>query len=168
MADKIVVLRDGNIEQAGEPIELYARPRNLFVAGFLGAPQMNFVKARAGNRDGGFGVQIEGGPWVPLSGRGDGLGEGAPVTVGIRPEHATLDGPLAATVETTEVLGSETIIHARQPNGTPFTLARRGISSAKAGDTLSLSLPPAFVHLFDETGTAVSAGPDWRRDYLTA
>ncbi|WP_370881934.1 ABC transporter ATP-binding protein [Labrys wisconsinensis] len=167
MADQIVVLREGAVEQVGAPIDLYARPANQFVAGFLGAPQMNFVKSRIERQDGCLGLALGEGTSLVLPGRDVALPDGAPVTIGIRPEHAEIgDGPLKARVETTEILGSETVIHARLQSGQGFTLARRGISGAKAGDDVMLALPAPFVHLFDENGIAVGATPDWRRDYV--
>ena len=167
MADQIVVLREGVVEQAGSPVELYARPANRFVAGFLGAPQMNFIQGRIDRRNGAFGLALDGGVTVALPGRDARLPDGAPVTVGIRPEHAEVgSGPLEIRVEATEILGSETIIHARLQSGQGFTLARRGISGARTGDQLPLSLPSAFIHLFDERGIAVGATPDWRSDYI--
>jgi multiple sugar transport system ATP-binding protein len=167
MADRIVVLREGIVEQAGSPIELYARPANQFVAGFLGAPQMNFVQGKVSRQNGAFGLALDGGVTVALPSRDAELADGAPVTVGIRPEHAEIGaGPLEARVEATEILGSETIIHARLNSGQGFTLARRGISGARAGDRLPLALPAAFIHLFDDSGVAVGATPDWRSDYV--
>jgi len=167
MADQIVVLREGVVEQAGSPVELYARPANRFVAGFLGAPQMNFVDAKVDRRSGVFGLALGDGVSIPLPGRDLPLPDGAPVTAGIRPEHAAIgDGALTVRIEATEILGSETIIHARLASGERFTLAQRGISGAKAGDDVPLTLPAAFVHLFDDKGVAVGAAPDWRRDYV--
>ncbi len=163
MADQIVVLNEGKVEQVGSPIELYARPRNIFVAGFLGAPPMNMLKGRIA----GGGVTLDGGVTVPLPGRSLGLPEGTPVTLGIRPEHAeTRGGPLRVTVETTEVLGSETIVHGKTAAGDGFTVALRGISAVKADDTLDVAMPEAFVHLFDAAGLAVAANEDWRAAYI--
>ena len=164
MADRIVVLNEGQIEQVGTPVELYARPRNRFVAGFLGAPPMNML---AGTVSGG-GVLLEGGTLVPLPGRTVPLAEGAPVTLGIRPEHVEVrPGPLKLAVATTEVLGSETIVHAMTAGaGAPFTVALRGISGVKAGDSLEVDLPAAFIHLFDEAGATIGANEDWRAAYL--
>jgi multiple sugar transport system ATP-binding protein len=167
MADQIVVLREGVVEQVGSPVELYARPANRFVAGFLGAPQMNFVDARVSRQDGVLGLTLGQGATLSLPGRDLALPDGAPVAVGIRPEHAEIgSGPLKVSVEATEILGSETIIHARLASGERFTLAQRGISGAKPGEDVSLAVPPAFVHLFDDKGIAVGAAPDWRRDYV--
>jgi multiple sugar transport system ATP-binding protein len=167
MADRIVVLRDGIVEQAGEPVELYARPRNLFVAGFLGAPQMNFLKGKVSRASGSFAVTLDDGASVPLPGRKVGLADGTPITLGIRPEHADIgNGPLTVTVEVTEILGSETIVHARMPSGAPFALSRRGISRVRSGETIGVALPEPFVHLFDAQGIAVGAEDDWRKNYV--
>jgi multiple sugar transport system ATP-binding protein len=163
MADRIVVLQEGRIEQAGTPIELYARPKNLFVARFLGAPPMNLLKGTV--RDGG--VALDGGGALPLPGRGL-PADGTPVSVGIRPEHAEPGtGPIEVTVGTVEMLGSETILHGETALGSPFTLARRGISRARAGDRVPVAFPEAFVHLFDAEGAAIAPRADWREAYLT-
>jgi multiple sugar transport system ATP-binding protein len=164
MADQIVVLNDGRVEQVGSPIELYARPRNRFVAGFLGAPPMNLLTGKAQGQS----VLLDGGTVVSLPGRTIPLPEGAPVTLGIRPEHTEVrGGPLRVTVTTTEVLGSETIVHGATADNAPFTVAIRGISAVKSGDTLDVGFPPAFVHLFDEAGAAIGTTEDWRTAYLT-
>jgi len=167
MADQIVVLNEGRIEQVGTPVELYAQPRNLFVAHFIGAPPMNTLKGpirRAGN-----GLTVEAaGSAIPLPGRTVDLSDGAPVTIGIRPEHAELgDGTFPVTADTTEILGSETIVHARDGAGNDFALALRGISRVKAGDKLSVRFPEHFVHIFDEAGNAIGQVANWRDAYLT-
>jgi multiple sugar transport system ATP-binding protein len=128
---------------------------------------MNFVDARVARQDGALTLTLADGVSVVLPGRELGLPDGAPVTIGVRPEHAVIgSGPLKVSVEATEILGSETIIHARLASGERFTLAQRGISGAKPGKDVSLTLPPAFVHLFDDKGIAVGAAADWRRDYV--
>jgi multiple sugar transport system ATP-binding protein len=167
MADRIVVLREGVVEQSGSPIELYARPRNQFVAAFLGAPQMNFLNGAISRQGGELSVTVEDSIRIALCGRSLDLADGAAVTLGIRPEHAEIgDSPLKARVEATEILGSETIIHSRLKSGQAFTLARRGISAARAGEEISISLPVPFIHLFDGNGVTVGATPDWRADYV--
>ncbi|MDB5540803.1 MAG: transporter ATP-binding protein [Devosia sp.] len=165
MADRIVVLNEGQIEQVGTPVELYARPCNRFVAGFLGAPPMNIL---SGTVQGGN-VRLQGGAVIPLIGRTVPLPDGASVFLGIRPEHVEVKpGPLKISVTTTEVLGSETIVHATTAGADePFTIALRGISGVKAGDILDLALPAPFLHLFDKSGTTVGANDDWRSAYLT-
>jgi multiple sugar transport system ATP-binding protein len=168
MADRIVVLRDGIVEQVGAPVELYARPANQFVATFLGAPQMNLIPGRIQQRSGTPGVLLEDGTHLPLPSREAKIDDGTPVTVGIRPEHLTVGpGSLAAKVEATEILGSETIVHTRLASGQPLTLSQRGISGARIGDTIGLTVPDPFVHLFDRDGLAVCAAADWQKDYVT-
>jgi multiple sugar transport system ATP-binding protein len=87
--------------------------------------------------------------------------------VGIRPEHASIgnDG-LGVEIVSTEILGSGTILHGTAVTGEEFSVSLRGISGTKAGDKIRISLDPRFVHVFDETGTAVGASNDWRADYL--
>lgn len=131
MADKIVVLRAGRIEQVGSPLELYNRPCNQFVAGFIGSPRMNFVPAAE----------------MP------GAKAGAQ-TVGIRPEHARLadDGPLQLAVSQVEQLGSTSILHGTVVDGAPFELILSGQTSIKRGDTVRVSAPAEQLHYFDQNG----------------
>ncbi len=152
MADKIVVMNGGNVEQMGAPLELYDRPRNLFVAGFIGSPAMNFIKGR-----------IEGGVFragdiaLPLPSDPGQAREGQPVVYGIRPEHLRLDGAgVAATVHVTEPTGSETqvIMHLA---GSQVVGAFRERIAEKPGQHLHIAPDPALVHLFDEqTGTRLN------------
>ena len=168
MADQIVVLREGVVEQVGSPVELYARPANRFVAGFLGAPQMNFVDARVSRQDGVLGLTLaEGVDRLAARPRRCVAGwRAGRRSASVRSMPRSAAGRSRSSVEATEILGSETIIHARLASGERFTLAQRGISGAKPGEDVSLALPPAFVHLFDDKGIAVGAAPDWRRDYV--
>jgi multiple sugar transport system ATP-binding protein len=167
MADRIVVLNAGRVEQVGAPIELYAQPANLFVARFLGAPPMNLLKGKVTRVDNRPAVALDEGATIPLPGRSIALDDGAPVTLGIRPEHCELGcGPLSVDVGGTEVLGAETIIHSETTSATPFTISLRGISRARTGDKVSVGFRDAFVHLFDEAGTAIGANADWRSAYL--
>ena len=164
MADQIVVLNEGRVEQVGTPVELYARPANEFVARFLGAPPMNLLKGKLAAG----GITLDGGAFLPLPGRSFTLPAGSPVTVGIRPEHAEAGGTvLDVIVGTTEVLGSETVVHAEMPGGEGFTIAQRGISRAKSGDRIGIGMPEPFVHVFDEKGLTIGARDDWRTAYLT-
>jgi multiple sugar transport system ATP-binding protein len=168
MADRIVVLRDGIVEQTGKPVELYARPRNQFVAGFLGAPQMNFLPGIvAAGPDLALSVD-ENRAAVALNGRTRGLAPGSTATLGIRPEHLVIDpnGPLAATVDVVEVLGAETIVHAHLSSGTPITISLRGISGVRQGAAIRLGFDPRFAHAFDENGMAVEPSRSWSEDYL--
>jgi len=170
MADRIVVLREGVVEQTGLPIELYARPRNQFVAGFLGAPQMNLLPATVVDADVRAPIlSITGtNANVTLPARARTVEQGAAATIGVRPEHLTFDsaGPLSATVEAVEVLGAESIVHAKLNSGTPVTVSLRGIFGAKAGDLVRLAFDARFAHLFDADGLTVEPIRPWRDDYL--
>jgi len=167
MAETIVVLRDGRVEQVGAPVELYARPVNQFVAGFLGAPQMNMLKGCVARSEGHTAVRLVDGTLIELPGREFAQENGAPVTLGIRPEHVEIgQGPLEVKIDTSEILGSETISHCQLASGQPFTVSQRGISGARTGTALKVTLPVPFVHIFDAAGITIGASPDWRRDYV--
>jgi multiple sugar transport system ATP-binding protein len=167
MADQIVVLNGGRVEQVGAPIELYAQPANLFVARFLGAPPMNLLRGKVTRVDNQPAVALEEGGTIPLPGRDIALADGSLVTLGIRPEHCEIgDGLLTVDVGNTEVLGAETIIHTETSSATPFTISQRGISRAKSGDKVPVAFREPFVHLFDESGSAIGANNDWRSAYL--
>src|ERR1700691_4099880 len=98
MADKIVVMNGGNVEQIGAPLELYDRPNNLFVAGFIGSPSMNFLKGKVS----GGAFRVDGGTALPLPGNGHGS-DGRPIVYGVRPEHFMLSSEgLPATVHVVE------------------------------------------------------------------
>jgi multiple sugar transport system ATP-binding protein len=181
MADTIVVLRDGAVEQVGTPIELYARPRNQFVACFLGTPQMNLLKAKiktvtgedtkCGSRNAECGMSLTvDGKRGAIHATVDGIGKsaGADCTVGIRPEHLALsdDGAIAGTVIATEMLGSETIVFANLQSGENVTASIRGIRSLPPKAIVRFSVDPRFVHVFDDKGIALPPLRSWREDYV--
>ena len=144
MADKIVVMNAGNVEQTGAPLDLYDRPNNLFVAGFIGSPAMNFLK---GSITGGS-FRADGGAALPLPGKAISA-EGMPIVYGVRPEHFMLDSQgLPAKVHVVEPTGSETQVMAEFA-GTPIVCAFRERVSAKPGETIHITADPALVHLFD-------------------
>jgi multiple sugar transport system ATP-binding protein len=168
MADTIVVLNEGRIEQKGSPVELYARPRNAFVARFLGAPPMNMLGGIIRRVDNSLAVALEDGTSILLPARQVDLADGSAVTLGIRPEHLSAGhGPLQVRAETIEVLGSQTIIHAVLASGEPFTAALPGIRGIRSGDILQVGFNEDFVHLFDAAGLAIGAAQNWRAAYLT-
>ncbi|MDQ2104903.1 ABC transporter ATP-binding protein [Azospirillum isscasi] len=149
MADRIVVMRDGRVEQAGAPLDLYDRPANRFVAGFIGSPAMNFLSGRIAV-NGGASFHLDGGgPSLPLAAVPPGA-HGRPAVLGLRPEHALIDPEAEAALEVTvvEPTGSETQV-VGQLAGQPFVGVFRERVAARPGDVLPLRLPPAAAHLFD-------------------
>jgi multiple sugar transport system ATP-binding protein len=171
MADAIVVLREGTVEQVGAPIELYARPRNQFVACFLGTPQMNLLKAKIRTVTGeGLSLWVDGERSATMNAAVGGTGNlvGADCTVGIRPEHLALSdsGAMAGTVIATEMLGSETIVFANLQSGENVTGSIRGIRSLQPGASVRFSVDPRFVHVFDEKGITLPPLRSWRQDYV--
>ncbi|OCC03519.1 ABC transporter ATP-binding protein [Labrys sp. WJW] len=160
LADRIVVMNAGRIEQVGPPLELYEKPANLFVAGFIGSPAMNLLKGRVETVDGGhlsIGLEIGAHMRVPLA---TGLKPGDAVTLGIRPEHVTysLDGGPADYVgqaHMVEMLGSDTFIHLRC-NDEALVIRDSAGRRARAGDQVALSFPRQACHLFNAEGLRVS------------
>jgi multiple sugar transport system ATP-binding protein len=151
MADRIVVMHDGLIEQIGTPLELYDSPRNLFVAGFIGSPAMNFLKGAA-KGDGSIEV---GGTRLPVAGR-HAVADGQPVVYGIRPEHLELanDG-FPAKIAVIEPTGSETMVVVRMGETEVVALFRERHQFAP-GQTVHLRPRVEQVHLFDsESGQRV-------------
>ncbi|MDR3472129.1 MAG: sn-glycerol-3-phosphate ABC transporter ATP-binding protein UgpC [Devosia sp.] len=154
LADKIVVLRDGRVEQAGRPSDLYADPDNTFVAGFIGSPRMNLLPAQA-DRDGqvAFGDAV----FRPTIRRP--LGEGQKVTLGLRPEgfepHGDRIVATSLSVDVVENLGGVSIVHARTSRGEPIIVEQRGLQRSRAGETLQVQFLPDEVKVFDESGKRV-------------
>jgi multiple sugar transport system ATP-binding protein len=147
MADRITVLRAGRVEQVDTPLNLYNRPANLFVAGFIGAPGMNLWPGVAAGGQ----VALQGGPTVDLSAFG--VPDG-PVTLGLRPQHlrASDAGPLRGTVRLIEALGSETVVHATLAEGAPVLAVLPGQPRLARGDAVGFSFEAADVHLFGAGG----------------
>jgi ABC-type sugar transport system ATPase subunit len=170
MADTIVVLRNGAIEQVGTPIELYARPRNQFVAGFLGTPQMNMLRARIRSVAGdGLSLSIDGErSAIEAAVAGTATLADVACTVGIRPEHIALsdNGAIAGTVIATEMLGAETIVFANLQSGEPVTASIPGIRSLRQGSLIRFSVDRRFIHVFDDRGIALPPLRSWRDDYV--
>jgi multiple sugar transport system ATP-binding protein len=153
MADKIVVLQSGRVEQVGAPLELYNAPANRFVAGFIGSPRMNFLPARVVTAapDAALLDVEELGP-VSASPRA-GLRSGDNVTLGIRPEHLeVLPGVSGATVQAVEQLGGLSYVRL-----SPHEIVAQIQGQTRLGpdDPVSLRLPPHLVHLFDGAGAAL-------------
>lgn len=151
MADKIVVMKDGHVEQVGAPLELYDRPANRFVAGFIGSPAMNFLPCRVTN---GQAVLDNGAALAPAP---DGLAEGQAFTAGVRPEHFILaQEGASAQVTLVEPTGAE-IQFMVDLAGTSTLVSTRDRVTLKHGDRLHLAVEPGRIHAFD-AGTGIRLG----------
>jgi len=152
MADKIVVMHDGIVEQMGAPLELYDRPANMFVAGFIGSPAMNFIKGSI-KVNGKAVFKAEGSLELPLATAPAGA-DGRPAVYGIRPEHFVIDAQngIPAEVVVVEPTGSETQVFAKL-GGQDIVGVFRERVTVGPGDTIPLAPNPELVHLFDaQTG----------------
>jgi multiple sugar transport system ATP-binding protein len=157
LADRIVAMHAGVVQQVGSPLELYDRPANLFVAGFIGSPAMNFLSARYEEQDGTAAVRLSDGTSVALPSRYR-IEDGAAVTLGIRPEHvamsAVAQGGLRATVDLIEPTGFGIILHLGL-HGLPFNVFTLDRAALTAGPTVTVSFPANHLHLFDQHGNRV-------------
>jgi len=159
MADKIVVLSAGNIEQAGAPLDLYNNPRNLFVAGFIGSPKMNFLTARAEAGDGaGTNLAVAGGSLAMPRALAAEAGEA--LTFGVRPEHIRIseDGGVKladVTVDLVENLGGQTLLYTTAPDGTALTIVLEGQRDIALGAKVTARVDPALCHVFGADGRVV-------------
>ena len=141
LADQVVVLRDGAIEQVGSPLELYDRPANRFVAQFIGTPQMNVVDRAE---------------LPPAS-----VTVSNAAFVGIRPEDLRLTAPgqgqIAAQVELVEALGAETLVYLHTPRGAQIVLRQNARTTLVAGDSVGVDVELGHLHWFDEGGKLIAA-----------
>jgi lactose/L-arabinose transport system ATP-binding protein len=148
LADKIVVLRAGRVEQVGRPLDLYHDPDNKFVAGFIGSPAMNFVNATT--EKGAVRVPGLGEASVPTSVALPGAG--AKVSVGLRPQHLSLVPGGTHRVEVTEALGGVSYIHLSAPTGEKLIVESREDPRVTIGQQTGIAFDPADAMLFGETG----------------
>jgi len=158
MADKIVVLQAGRVEQVGSPLELYHHPANLFVAGFIGSPRMNLLPATvAGVEPGGVAVTLPSGARVAVAADPAGAQPGGQVTLGIRPEALRPDpqGAIAGTVRLVERLGGLTLLHVDSPADGAMTVQTDGADATAAHQAVRLAVDPAGCHVFDDAGRAL-------------
>jgi multiple sugar transport system ATP-binding protein len=159
LADKIVVLKDGEVMQAGAPMELYHNPVNLFVAGFLGAPSMNFIVVDVVSVEGEF-ATVRSGSLDPINvpTRGRPIIAGQKATLGVRPQYLapTSDevGMLHGNVTLTERLGAETVVDITLRDGTNAIAALAEDQIYGVGQPVGLDFDPAKAHLFDELPSA--------------
>ena len=160
LAQRIVVLNRGNVEQVGTPLELYDHPANEFVAQFIGSPKMNLLPGTlVSSGDGESVVRLWHGKTLTVPIATPASAEGTKVKLGIRPEHiewgTVADAPYLADVLFVEHMGNETYHYLDSGNlGDPWVVRNSRRSDIAAGETVGYSLPPEHCHLFDETGKA--------------
>jgi multiple sugar transport system ATP-binding protein len=146
MADRIVVMNAGRIEQIGRPLDLYDKPGNLFVASFLGSPSMNFAAGTVMSDARGTTLVLDDGVRIALpEGR---AAAGARVTLGIRPEHIEAGGEVPFSVEVIEPTGAETHLYGKIGSST-WCVTTRARPQVEPGQRMTLGLPLAHLHLFD-------------------
>ena len=158
LADKIVVLEAGEVRQIGSPMQLYHHPANLFVAGFIGSPKMNFLRGKISSVGAGaVDIQLATGGALSASGAYGKAAVGDAVSVGIRPEHLTAvnGGALSGAVEVVERLGPETLVNVTMSDKGSITASLPGDSPVKVGETISFAPSLQHVHLFDAAGQAM-------------
>ena len=154
MADKIAVLRLGELEQFGAPLELYNRPENIFVAGFIGSPKMNFVAGRVAQDDRTV-LEVATGERMVLPETGFAQRPGQAVTLGVRPVdlQPVQGGSLTMQVRSVEQLGGESYIYGHLTDATPITLHSPGQTQVNMEETIQIGPINDQLHLFDtETG----------------
>lgn len=145
MADRIVVMKDGRVQQIGSPLELYDRPGSIFVAGFIGSPAMNFVRGTAVAGDGPA-MTTANGDVLPIPATQ--VPPGTELVLGIRPEDVNQGGPLQGTVLAVEPMGAETQVYVKLGKD-KISLLTRDRLTAQPGDEIRLGYDTAKCHLFD-------------------
>ncbi len=163
LADRIVVLREGRVEQVGAPLELYHRPANRFVAGFIGSPQMNFLDCVVEGGDAqGVQLRLPGGQALQVPVAADGLRAGDAVTLGVRPEHllagrAPDDGAaLYGRCAVVEQLGESHLLHVEVPESLRIAVRGAGDATIRAHENLTVGVPAEHCHLFVADGRALA------------
>ncbi|WNL38026.1 sn-glycerol-3-phosphate ABC transporter ATP-binding protein UgpC [Halomonas sp. PAMB 3264] len=159
MADKIVVLHDGVVEQVGSPMALYHHPRNRFVAGFIGSPKMNFfaVTVVSAGADG-VEVTLPGGAACRVPVNGEGVAPGATLELGVRPEHLSIEaaGTLGGRIQVLERLGGQTSLYVEM-EGQLLTIMADGDVAYRVNDTVRFGFDARRAHLFDPKGVALES-----------
>jgi multiple sugar transport system ATP-binding protein len=155
MASRIVVIKQGRIEQVGTPLEIYRRPVTRFVAGFVGSPAMNFLKVEpAAPQDGMMTVRLNDGTLVATDIPASDFGSSIPVELGVRAEHAAPGSGVSTVVDVVERLGDRTLVYTRLRDGSGVVYEDEGDSRVRVGDTVELGFRRSFIHLFDVHGKA--------------
>ena len=160
LADRMVILKDGAIEQVGTPLELFNNPINKFVAGFLGQPPMNFIKVISARRAGdAFEVELSKGKFLSLKGIAPEYDDLSGLELGVRPENITVttseDGiPFKITV--VEQLGDETILYGQLLDGQSMSIQLAGQSSYESDQNVHIEICADMAAIFDKTGKNIS------------
>jgi multiple sugar transport system ATP-binding protein len=156
MADKIVVLQNGVIEQIGSPLDLYDNPANEFVAGFIGSPAMNFFSGNVEVHENKLVARLKGGT-LPLK-ETKHVSAGQKIKIGVRPENLMItDAGITATTSVIEPTGPETHVVLRDKEGSEITLVSRERRNFAVGETLHLTVSPENMHIFDsEKGQSIT------------
>ncbi|MGA2275387.1 MAG: sn-glycerol-3-phosphate ABC transporter ATP-binding protein UgpC [Bryobacteraceae bacterium] len=155
MADRIVVMNEGKVEQAGSPMELYQKPATLFAAGFIGAPKMNFLDARVLDAsDAQLALTVVNGVTVEIPGRREAIAPGDRVKLGVRPEHVSIEesGELHGEIKVLEHLGPRTYLHAQLDDGTRLVVQAAGDTGIREGDRPAFRIRADACHVFDAFG----------------
>jgi multiple sugar transport system ATP-binding protein len=158
LADKIVVLQGGIIEQAGTPLELYHHPDNLFVAGFIGSPKMNFLDARTVAMDAdSVTVELTNRDRVRVSVAPGQVQNGEALTLGVRPEHLRVgsEGDVNGEVIVAERLGGETYLYTQIGDGVILVVQADGENATRVHDKVAVAIDGRACHLFKADGSAV-------------
>ena len=161
LADRIVVLNAGMVEQFGSPLELYHHPQNLFVAGFIGSPRMNFLDGEViGVSANGVTVKLADGATLTAPVSENGAAPGQKVTVGLRPEHLIEGGggadELRGRVIAVEHLGGETYVYLERKGPDALVVKAQGDSQTRVDELLPVGVPASACYLFDEEGRAIA------------
>jgi multiple sugar transport system ATP-binding protein len=155
LADRIVVLRDGRVEQVGTPMDIYLTPRTEFVATFVGSPRINLLPVTVARSGEMVRARLANGIDIDTAVPAEGL-SASEMTLGLRPEcvrPALLDeAALQARVQVVERLGERTLLHVALDDGTPLVAEDSGLSSVRTGDRIGLTVQPERAHLFDTDG----------------
>ncbi len=153
LADRIVVMKDRKVQQAGTPMDIYTRPANVFVAGFVGSPPMNIFPAGVTETNG-FATASVAGQAIATRVAMAGLPATSDWRIGLRPEAVSVSGTgvLPATVDFVERLGDRTLVYTRLSDGTAITAEDKGVSRVAMGDNIHLNIDGARAHLFDAEG----------------
>ena len=161
LGDRIVIMKDGQVQQVGTPQEVFDHPANLFVAGFIGVPQMNYYDARLTRAaDGSYTVEVQGASFVPSAAKQERLRnagvESQDIILGVRPENISIatEGPvITGKVDVTEMMGADVHVHVSNSSGDTIIIERSVLHASDAlriGDSVSFTFDGDSMHLFSK------------------